>query len=47
MKYAKPEIAFLNKAVLAIQGMSKQRSTSPDSHQDPNLVSVPAYEGDE
>ena len=47
MKYDKPQIVCLNKAVFAIQGMPKQTSTSPDSFNQPNLVTVSAYEADD
>ncbi len=47
MKYDKPQIVRLGKAVSAVQGMSKQTSTSPDALNQPNKVTVPAYEADE
>lgn len=47
MKYDKPQIVSLNKAILTIQGMPKQTSTSPDSLNQLNLVTVSAYEADE
>ncbi len=47
MKYEKPQIARLDKAVVAIQGMPKQWSPNPDSQRQANLVTVAAYEADE
>ena len=44
MKYVKPEIAVLARAMAAVQGMTKDVSNVPDS---PRVHSVPAYEADE
>lgn len=44
MKYAKPEIRFVNLAITAIQGHGKS-GTTIDTMQTP--VTVPAYEADE
>ncbi len=46
MKYEKPQIARLDKAVAAIQG-GKQTYTQPDTQPKPNLITVSAYESDE
>jgi hypothetical protein len=47
MTYEKPQVVSLDSAVIAIQATHKALAMTPDSKNDPDLVTVNAYESDE
>jgi len=47
MKYVKPEIAVLGRALEAVQGNTKNQGSTVDSESDPRVRTIPAYEADE
>jgi len=47
MKYVKPELVVLARAVAAVQGMTKGSFINPDAPPDTRFHSIPAYEADE
>lgn len=47
MKYVKPELAVLGRAIAAVQGFSKGDFPNPDGGGDTRYHSLPAYEADE
>lgn len=47
MKYAKPGLVVLSRAIVAVQGMTKDTSSVPDVPTDGRVHSIPAYEADE
>ena len=47
MKYVKPELVVLARAIAAVQGGTKAASGIVDSQTDPRPHTVPAYEADE
>jgi hypothetical protein len=47
MKYVKPELAVLARAITAVQGFTKGQFTNQDGGGDLRYHSLPAYEADE
>jgi hypothetical protein len=47
MKYVKPQLVVLARAIASVQGGTKASSGVVDSQADPRLHTVPAYEADE
>jgi hypothetical protein len=47
MRYERPQIHLMDQAVRAIQSTAKAMATTPDSKNNPDRVTISAYEADE